>query len=507
MPIPAGLSESDFSDALRELRAVVGEDWVFADEPNLQTYRDDFSPLRGGPDEPIPSAAVAPDNVEEVRQVVRIANQYAIPVWVISTGKNFGYGGPESRTPGTLVIDLKRMNRIIEVNERLAYAIVEPGVSQYDLWRHMQAQGIKLWIDGPSPAWSSLVAHTIERGVGYGLAGDRVAQICGMEVVLPNGELLRTGMAAMDNPACWANYKYGLGPVVDGLFSQTSLGIVTRIGVWLIPQPEVMRPASIMVPRHEDIVPMLNLMTDLRLKGVIDNAASGAMIRPSFVPPGEMPPGPPQPEREWVFRVGYYGTEKMVAAAWEHTRDVFGDTIQGTKFYSELFKAPYDPETMDTRAKLAAGIPSFAEENFWPHSMTFCSVVLPAGGEEYWRFISVFDEVYRRYGKRFRGGNIHLHVPRATVTVQGIPIERDNADENAQTIEMVRELISVAGENGWGEYRTPPLFMDEAAEQYGFNDHALRRFNEDLKDMLDPNGIFSPGKNGIWPKHIREAGS
>ena len=219
MPIPAGLSESDFSDALRELRAVVGEDWVFADEPNLQTYRDDFSPLRGGPDEPIPSAAVAPDNVEEVRQVVRIANQYAIPVWVISTGKNFGYGGPESRTPGTLVIDLKRMNRIIEVNERLAYAIVEPGVSQYDLWRHMQAQSIKLWIDGPSPAWSSLVAHTIERGVGYGLAGDRVAQICGMEVVLPNGELLRTGMAAMDNPACWANYKYGLGPVVDGLFS------------------------------------------------------------------------------------------------------------------------------------------------------------------------------------------------------------------------------------------------------------------------------------------------
>ena len=64
--------------------------------------------------------------------------------------------------------------------------------------------------------------------------------------------------------------------------------------------------------------------------------------------------------------------------------------------------------------------------------------------------------------------------------------------------------MALAAENGWAEYRAPAAMMDEVAEVYSFNNHALRRLQEKLKDAADPNGILSPGRGGVWPRHLRE---
>jgi 4-cresol dehydrogenase (hydroxylating) flavoprotein subunit len=60
-----------------------------------------------------------------------------------------------------------------------------------------------------------------------------------------------------------------------------------------------------------------------------------------------------------------------------------------------------------------------------------------------------------------------------------------------------------AAKQGYGEYGAHLDFMDLAAEQCSFNDHAYRRFTETIKDALDPKGILSPGKQGIWPRAMR----
>ncbi len=75
---------------------------------------------------------------------------------------------------------------------------------------------------------------------------------------------------------------------------------------------------------------------------------------------------------------------------------------------------------------------------------------------------------------------------------------------NRRTREVFRRLVTIAAEHGWGEYRTHTAFMDDCARAYAFNDHALLKLHEALKDAVDPNGILSAGRYGIWPKHLRQ---
>ena len=112
MALPPNVSATDFNAALAAWRAAVGTDWVFTADEDIALYRDAYSPLYGEPDERVASGAVAPSTVEQVQAVVRIANQYRIPLYAISTGRNLAYGGSAPVHSGSVVLDLKRLNRV-----------------------------------------------------------------------------------------------------------------------------------------------------------------------------------------------------------------------------------------------------------------------------------------------------------------------------------------------------------------------------------------------------------
>jgi hypothetical protein len=93
---------------------------------------------------------------------------------------------------------------------------------------------------------------------------------------------------------------------------------------------------------------------------------------------------------------------------------------------------------------------------------------------------------------------------RTLVCLIMFPIGRDKA-RNAKMRRAFEVLVRLAADRGWAEYRAPAVFQDLISDTYSYNNHSLRRLRETLKDAVDPNGILSAGRYGVWPKHLRKA--
>ena len=85
-----------------------------------------------------------------------------------------------------------------------------------------------------------------------------------------------------------------------------------------------------------------------------------------------------------------------------------------------------------------------------------------------------------------------------------IVYDQTNPKERQKLDELFSLLVREAAAEGYGEYRTHIEYMDTIAGTYNWNDSALLKMHQTIKDALDPNGILSPGKSGIWPRHLRE---
>ena len=527
MRLPPGVSSADFADAIKQFQDAVGKEWVFTSDEDVDLYRDSYSPFWHEDEEPIPSAAVAPDGVEQVQAVVKIANKYKIPLWTISTGKNLGYGGSAPLLGGSVVLDLKRMDRILEVNDKNHYALVEPGVSYFDLYRYIQDNNLKVWIDPADPGWGSLIGNAVDRGGGRTPMRDHFDAHCGMEVVLPNGEVMRTGMGALPGSKTWQQYRYGFGPYVNGMFSQSNLGIVTKMGFWLFPEPEAYLTGTVSVPKRDDLGPLVAGLAYLMNSSIVLGTTSVASPLNFLRGDAELaalrakPGGPSTQELEhylqeknmgyWSIELPFYGPAKVVAAQWEYAKEKFSG-IEGVAFKEgTLHRFPVDPKELPQfQNSVAVGIPSlsvFGVGGTRSEGHVWFSPIVPMTGEAVLEAQQVFADAYKEMGMSI-GPLFFLgpasNYPRCFLVLFGFPIEHD-VEKNKKNRENFKRLIKVAAEHGWGEYRTHTAFMETVMDTYSFNNHALRRFHETVKDALDPNGILSPGKCGIWPKSMRKA--
>jgi 4-cresol dehydrogenase (hydroxylating) len=202
-------------DAIEKLRAVVGDGWVVTDPVGVDEFRDPY--WVPGDSTFAASAVVQPASVEELRDVLRVANEIDVPVWPHSQGRNNGYGGMSPRVRGSIQLGLRRMDQVLEIDDELAFAVVEPGVRWMDLHAAIEDGGHALMLSVPDIGWGSVIGNSMDSGGTYLPYGSDFMAPCGLEVVLPDGDLLRTGMGALPGSRAAHLYRRSLGPTLDPL--------------------------------------------------------------------------------------------------------------------------------------------------------------------------------------------------------------------------------------------------------------------------------------------------
>ncbi|MFO0624278.1 MAG: FAD-binding oxidoreductase [Polyangiales bacterium] len=254
---------SDLEACLRAWRERVGDPHVVTDTI-APALRATF-----GHDRPVP-AIVRPHTVDEVRDCVRAAARFGVALHAVSRGLNWGLGSRLPHRDDVAVLDLSRMNRVRALDDRMGFATVEPGVTFADLHAALTAQGASHFVaaTGSSPR-ASVLGNLLDRGDGVGPNTDRASHACALEVVLGDGSLVRTGFARFGEGPLAPLHRWGVGPSLDGLFSQSPFGVVTAGTVWLTPLPRSVQSLRFSVDDDARLPGLIDALRTLRLEGTL----------------------------------------------------------------------------------------------------------------------------------------------------------------------------------------------------------------------------------------------
>lgn len=177
---------------------------------------------------------VYPESVDAVHALIESCNRTRQPLYVVSTGKNWGFGSSQPVRHGCTVMNLSKLNRIHSLDAEHGHAVVEPGVTQRQLSEALRDTPYVLNVTR-SAAETTILGNALERGLGS--IRRRIEDLAGLEVILGRGDTVRLGSFwSTGTPQFY--YPPGVGPDMLPLFCQSNWGVVTAGAIRLLPRPE-----------------------------------------------------------------------------------------------------------------------------------------------------------------------------------------------------------------------------------------------------------------------------
>ncbi|MCC6070848.1 FAD-binding oxidoreductase [Massilia sp. GCM10020059] len=539
--LPAAARTERRALLLRELRDVVGFEQVRDDDITIERYSRSTSSRSTRA-----LAVVTPGSAEQVAELVKVARRHQTPLYPISTGKNWGYSDACPVTDGQVIVELSRMNRIITVDPTLAYAVIEPGVTQQQLSDYLIEHKLDFWIDctGAGPD-TSFMGNILERGFGHSPYGNRLQHVAGMQVVLASGEVLNTGFGHYPNAKATHLFPYGVGPFLDGLFTQSNFGIVTRIGIWLMPKAECINHFFCTVDRHEEIGPVVDALRPLRMNGTLRSilhigndlrVISGGAVYPRERVGDAMPlpEGVRAAMREgagvgaWTVSGAIYGSERQVAAARHALKQALKGTAAKTTILTEgklrmgamlakLLGASAAGKRLRAKVDLGEslfamnrGVPNgrFLAGAYWRRrgglpsgfprqanpaqdncGLLWVSPILPLRGADLLALHRMVEPLFKKYCFDLFV-TFSMINERSLGGVITVAYDKEDEEEVARAKACYQAVFDLCMAAGYVPYRVG----NQSMAQLDPNSDVFWAAVRQIKAALDPDGIISPGR-------------
>ena len=539
---------------INELTKIVGGDYVITNDDQLTTYNQGTFPNKHAS-----ALVIKPKSNEEITAILAAIRHYnaeqdlpenKTAVYTVSSGKNWGYAAQEPSFDNAILMKLSRIKSIDEYDSKQGTVTISAGVTQQELYDFLQEQGGKFWMDatGASPK-SSIVGNTLERGFGHTPSGDHFDHVCSFEVILADGSIIHTGFKQFSKngitPVAANCYKWGIGPYVDGIFTQSNFGIVTKMTLWLMPKPEHFEAFFISIKDNDKLPALIDALQPLRLNGVIQSAAHigndhKAIQALSFYPwkktNGEVPLPDTLKEQlkkqfmvnTWSVSGAFYGSKaevriwkKILKKAIKHVADdvKFIDDFTlsvAIKMKSVLsFFTGIDFNTnvplLEKLMHLKKGVPTnyFIPSGYWRKKtppilndsidptkdnvgLLWLAPIAPIDGNHVKIMTDIIHDIQMKYGYE-PALSMTLLTNRTLDCVISIVYDRDIEGEDAKAIACHDELFEILTDKGYFPYR----LSSHAHDAYQQIDSSLMPQLKKIKSVLDEGNILSPNRYGI----------
>ncbi|WP_066384612.1 MULTISPECIES: FAD-binding oxidoreductase [unclassified Anabaena] len=494
-------------DVLKAWQEILTKENVFTDEANIAAVQTATFATKQRV-----LAIIRPGDRAEVQECVKIANQYHTPIYPISRGKNWGLGSRVPVQDNCVVMDLSRLNRIIEYNEKLAYITVEPGVTFQQVFEYLRDIQSNLFISviGGSPH-ASLIGNALERGDGIGPNGDRASYVCGFEVVLPTGELIHTGFGRFAHAKTTPVSRWGVGPSLDGIFAQSNWGIVTQMTVWLTPLPKYYQSFNCVVKDDDSLEKVLDIIQQLMLQGTIQENCFNlwncykVLAREGRYPWQLLGGKTPFSLKElkgvepWIGSGDLYCASREQAFALQQIiEEAFAGkvapvTFRGHDASNELLNlsigVPSNLNVKSTYWRKKIKIPNNIDPDRDACGVHWLCPLFPFDGQQIVAALKTIESTIKSFGFEPNIA-ISCSTSRSVKMFIAIMYDREQPEEDDRAMSCHNQILQFLLQSGYIPYRLGIQSMNSLpspADDYN-------QLISQLKQQLDPNNILAPGR-------------